>query len=152
MHDLLRAEHTLLGQMELREISGTVAATRGLTLEVADLPLPVGSLVRIETGRPGDDASTVRGEVIAFDGARSRVMVHGGGQGIAPGHRVIGEQTAQTIRVGRCLLGQVVDAYGRPLTRAGANSHDLIPRPLHRAPRPARLRCRVWMLSRTRRQ
>ncbi len=37
-----------LRRMEPKQIVGTVASVRGLSIQVDDLPLPTGSLVRLE--------------------------------------------------------------------------------------------------------
>jgi flagellum-specific ATP synthase len=111
---------TLLGpqidtvkRLQSREVIGTVAAVKGLAVLVDDLPLPVGSLVRLQRRRSA--ARVLRGEVIGFDGARSIVMLFGTAEGIAPGTIVVSEQSAQAVPVSNSLLGRVIDGLGRPI-------------------------------------
>lgn len=116
----LDAHRQTLQRLEPRLITGAVVAMRGLSLLVDDLPLPVGSLVRLERRgeeQPGGDP--LRGEIVGFDGQRSIVMLFGAGNGVAPGTKVIGEQAAQTIQVGRSMLGRVLDGLGRPIDGKG---------------------------------
>src|SRR5690606_27846485 len=101
-------------------VSGVVVALRGLTLLVEHLPLPVGSLVRVETSDgqmangkwgareadlPFASSPGVPGEIVGFDAGRAIVMVMGSTEGIRPGDRVVGEQTSQAAPIGPGLLG-----------------------------------------------
>jgi flagellum-specific ATP synthase len=133
-----------LRRIESREVRGSVAAVRGLSVLVDDLPLPIGALVRVEP-RSSSRAATdrgIRGEVIGFDGAQSIVMLFDDGGGIAPGSRVLGEQTAQTVQVGRSLLGRILDGLGRPIDD-GPPLHDTVARALHPPPTGALRRRRI---------
>lgn len=105
-----------LRAIEPREITGTVRAVRGLVLAVDQLPLPVGSLVRVQVPMR-DDAP--RGEVVGFDGQRALVMLLTEAEGVASGVRVVAEQPVATIGVSDAWLGRVVDALGRPLDGKG---------------------------------
>jgi len=124
---VLAAQIDTLRRLQSREVIGSVAAVRGLSLLVEDLPLPVGALVRIEETGPGS-ARTIRGELVGFDGPRSIVMLFDGGEGIRRGMRVVGEQAAQTVQVGVSLLGRIIDGLGRPI--------DGRPRPVETVARP----------------
>ena len=140
--ELMRAQLETLDRLQSREIVGSVSAVRGLSVLVDDLPVPVGALVRLERPRgssSGPRAATdaeVRGEVIGFDGPRSVVMLFGANDGIAPGTMVVGEQTAQTVQVGRSLLGRVIDGLGRPID-GGRRPLGTVARPLNPAPTSA---------------
>ena len=91
-------------------IVGSVAALRGLTLLVHDLPLPVGAIVSVATCE-----GVKLGEVVGFDGDTAIVMLLGQTSGVRPGDRVAGEQAAPVTIAGRSLLGRVVDALGAPI-------------------------------------
>ncbi len=95
-------------------VTGSVAALRGLTVLVDDLPLAVGSFVRVGEG----EGSRV-GEVVGFDGERAIVMLLGSTAGIRTGEPVRGEQSAGVVRAGRGLLGRVVNALGQPIDGKG---------------------------------
>jgi flagellum-specific ATP synthase len=119
-------------------IEGVVAALRGLTVLVDDLPLPVGSLVGIGTswrGGASDDAEAraTMGEVVGFNREHAIVMLLGQTTGIRAGDRVIGLQSAQTAPVGERLLGRVVDGLGRPIDGLGP-IHDTVAFPIHPEP------------------
>lgn len=109
---LLAAEIEQVRAAQPLEVVGGVAAVRGLTLQVDDLPLPIGALVRVECaaiGRPR------LGEVVGFDSGRTVVMLLGATAGVRPGDRVRSVEITPTVRVSRRMLGRVVDAFGRPI-------------------------------------
>jgi len=133
-----------LRQLQPRQVAGTVVAVRGLTILVEDLSLPVGTLVRITPAGRAAAATEppTRGEVVGFDGKRTIVMLFGASHGIAPGAVVIGQQSAQTVQVGRCMLGRIIDALGQPMDD-GPPLADTIPVPLNPPPLSAMQRQRV---------
>ena len=99
------------------EIRGRVSQVRGMSLYVADLPVPVGSMVRVQ-GRLIGGPELV-GEVVGFDQHQTVVMPLGSTDGVRRGDHVIADQFAQSVRVGRSLLGRVVDGLGRPIDGKG---------------------------------
>jgi flagellum-specific ATP synthase len=146
---LLEPQIDTLRRLQPFEIVGTAAAVRGLAIYVDDLPLPVGSLVRLERShRPARTAGrdipddTLRGEVIGFDGPRSIIMLFGSTEGIAPGTMVVSEQSAQTVPVSNSLLGRVIDGLGRPIDGRRPPT-DCTCRPLDPPPTPALVRRRI---------
>ncbi|MHC4416014.1 MAG: FliI/YscN family ATPase [Planctomycetota bacterium] len=140
---LLGRQLETLRRLQPQEIVGTVAAVRGLALFVDDLPLPVGSLVRVERGRTAPRRERVlRGEVIGFDGGRSVVMLFGSNDGVAPGALVVSEQSAQTVPVSDALLGRVIDGLGRPIDGRRPPT-DNVARPLDPPPTAALERRRI---------
>ncbi len=143
---LLGAQIETLRRLQAYEIAGTVAAVKGLAIYVDDLPVPVGSLVRLGAGAshhstPGTRRNR-RGQVIGFDGARSIVMLFGSTQGIAPGTQVISEQSTPMVGVSNSLLGRVIDGLGRPLDGRRPPS-DVVARPLDPPPTAAMSRRRI---------
>lgn len=96
---------------------GRVHELRGLTLLVRELPLPVGSLVTLHTRR---GERTVSGEVVGFTRDLTVIMLLGQTGGVSAGDTVVGEQVAQTVGVGRGLLGRVIDGLGRPIDGRGS--------------------------------
>jgi flagellum-specific ATP synthase len=132
-----------LARLEPREIVGTVAAVRGLSLLVEALPLPIGAVVRLQPPRaPLCADEVIRGEVVGFDGRHSLLMLFGQGDGISPGTLVIGEQAAPTVQVGAALLGRVIDGLGRPID-GGRPPIDTVARALRAAPTSALRRRRI---------
>ncbi|QDU33168.1 putative ATP synthase YscN [Poriferisphaera corsica] len=116
------------------ELRGTVVEVRGLALRVADLPVPIGSMVRI-TPRGGRQQSSfvLEGEVVGFDEDVTIVMPFGELTGVKRGDRVIATQFAQYVRVGEALLGRVLDGLGRPIDHLGPVG-DTVARPLNPKP------------------
>ncbi len=100
-------------------VTGTVCSLRGLTLLVDDLPAPVGSLVRVLCSG-GGEAESRPGEVVGFDGHRAIVMTLGRTAGVRAGDRVVAEQAAPTVRVGRRMLGRVINGLAQPIDGRGA--------------------------------
>ncbi len=125
---VLSAQIDALEMIEPLEISGSVGALRGLTLLVDELPLPIGSFVKVHS-----DEGVKLGEVVGVDGDRAIVMMLGHTAGIRAGARVVGDRSAAMVPVGRRLLGRVVDALARPLDGKAAPV-DLVGAPLLPAP------------------
>lgn len=93
-------------------IVGRVAALRGLTILVDDLPVASGSLVRL--------GSSALGEVVGFTREASVVMVlTGEAEGVRVGDAVEVLGAARTIPAGEGMLGRVVDGLGRPIDGGG---------------------------------
>jgi len=113
---VLDSEIETLRQSQPMRITGRVTALRGLTIIVEGLPIPVGSLVTIESGTTGTKAP---GEVVGFDGASTTVMTLGQSTGIRPGDLVRGEQPTPTVPVSERMLGRVIDALGEPIDGLG---------------------------------
>ena len=90
-------------------LSGSVSKIVGLTVSVAGLPAPLGSLCAI--GR--ENAAPIRGEVIGFRDDETLLLPHGELGGVRHGNRVELVQSSPGIRVGERLLGRVLDGRGR---------------------------------------
>lgn len=142
---IFEAEFDTLRRLQPMEITGSVVAVRGLSILARDIPLPVGSLVRLEPARvsatQSQDALS-RGEVVGFEGKHSIVMLLGNSAGIGPGSRVVSEQTAPTVQVGRRLLGRVIDGFGLPIDGRPMVA-ETVPRPLDPSPTSALVRRRI---------
>jgi flagellum-specific ATP synthase len=130
-----------LRRIQPMRITGAVAALRGLTLLVDDLPAPVGALVSIQQGS-GLSAEPVWGEIVGFTPENAVVMLLGQTGGIGVGDRVTAQQVAQTVPVGHAMLGRIVDGLARPIDGRGP-IRELSPRPLHPEPVRAMQRRRI---------
>ncbi len=121
----------MLDQTTALELRGTVTEVRGLALRVADLPAPVGAMVRI-TGRQNMRSGSTRGmagEVVGFEDEQTIVMPLGSTAGICRGDHVTATDHYQQVRVGNALLGRVLDGLGRPIDGQGPLG-ETTPRPL----------------------
>ena len=98
-------------------ISGRVGAVRGMTLTAPGVALPIGALVRVESGRAGGES--VLGEVVGFDDGNAIVMLLGNADGLRAGARVESVRSTPTVPAGDALLGRCVDALGRPIDGRG---------------------------------
>jgi FliI/YscN family ATPase len=97
-------------------IAGVVQSISGLTIEVSDLPLPLGSLCRINSfaGR------TSTAEVIGFQNDRTLLMPLSTTAGAARGDRVENITSAPRIGCSERLLGRVLNGFGRPIDGKGS--------------------------------
>lgn len=116
-------------------VEGVVAALRGLTVMVDELPLPVGSLVSIGTGGAAVGHGCSLGEIVGFTREQAIVMLLGQTGGIRAGDVVAGLEVRQTARVGPGLLGRTVDGMARSIDGLGI-VHDVRARPV--SPDPIR--------------
>lgn len=147
----LEAQIKTVEKLQPMRLCGRVKGLRGLSLLVRDLPVSVGSLVRVvrtgvgisarsETEASGD-ASTL-GEVVGVDGDQTIVMMLAGSSGIRAGDRVIGLHAAQTVGVGPGLIGRVINGLGEPIDGKGP-LHATVPRAVDPEPISALARARI---------
>lgn len=149
---MLAPEFDAVRKAEPLGLVGRVRVVRGLTVLAAELPAPVGSLVRIGLGMPGQSThgqpSFVRGEIVGFDREHAVVMMLGGAGGILPGAPVELERVHQAAGVGERLLGRVVDGLGCPIDGLGPIVGTTL-RPLDPEPTRAMARRRITEPLRT---
>ena len=110
---LLSPSIETLEGFEPRGVAGTVDSVRGMTVLVRRFRVPIGSVVRIESGSRG--TRSVLGEVIGFDETRAIVMLLGGSTGTSPGDRVRLERVSDSVMVGDSWLGRVLNGLGQPI-------------------------------------
>jgi flagellum-specific ATP synthase len=107
-----------LDAAELYSPAGKVLKSVGMIFE-GHLPgARVGSLCRIETGK-GPGHAIVQAEVIGFKEKRAILMPFDEAFGINNESRIYLEQEASSVRVGKQLLGRVIDARGNPIDGKG---------------------------------
>ena len=92
-------------------LTGRVVTCDGGLIEVAGLPLPVGSLGLIEN----DAGEECLAEVIGFRAGHSLMMLLGDAMLLRPKARVRALGNPGEVRVGEALLGRAVDALGQPI-------------------------------------
>lgn len=114
--NFLAPELSTLAQIESRGITGRVASVRGLTLLATDLPVPIGSLVRIDAPT---ESGFVTGEVVGFEGRHTIIMLLADTTGIIPGAFVHLDQVFQAAPISRRMLGRVVNGLGVPIDDLG---------------------------------
>ncbi len=134
---VLEAQIEAATRIEPLRFRGVVTALRGMTLLVDDLPVPVGTLVRI-----GEGLSMSFGEVIGFASDHSIVMPMGQTIGIRVGCRVESDLISDRVNIGDRMLGRCVDGLGRPIDGLGP-IEDVTPRALNPDPVGAMRRRRI---------
>lgn len=113
------------------ERSGTVAAVRGLGVDVRGVAGAIGDRVRIDGGVRADGTPrTVDAEIVAVDGATTRCMPLGAVEGIVARARVRHAGAPLLVPTGSALLGRVLDAQGRPIDGRGPLRPGLVSVPL----------------------
>ncbi len=130
---LLDDQIALIEHAAALELRGTVTEVRGLAVRVIDLPVPIGSSVRIVTSQQGRNETSLMGEVVGFDREQTIVVPLGSTAGVRRGNAVVAEEYTQSVRVGDALLGRVLDGLGNVMDGKPA-PRDLTPRPLHGTP------------------
>jgi len=93
-------------------VIGRVTQVIGLTIEVSGLQTFVGEVCLIHV-TPGE--TPVVAEVVGFRNSQVLMMPLGDLRGIAPGCQVLPTGKVFNVKVGSCLLGQVLDGRGDPL-------------------------------------
>src|SRR5260370_42120969 len=97
-------------------VVGQVHGISGLTLEAAELPLPVGSVCKISSF--GGRKSIA--EVIGFRQDHTLLMPLSPVAGVARGDRIENIASAPRVTCSEELLGRVIDGFGRPIDGKGA--------------------------------
>jgi type III secretion protein N (ATPase) len=108
--DLERLTQTLQSTDTVR-VKGRLRAVIGLALSVELPDARVGELVEIaRVGRP-----PLLGEIVGFDAKGVTVLPLGAADGLGPDDAVTPRRAPLTIRVGRDVLGRVLNGLGEPI-------------------------------------
>ena len=128
--NLFAPELDTLNHLEPRGIRGRVCAVRGLTLLAQELPVPIGSLVEIDTSL---GSGAVAGEVVGFEQKHTIIMLLADTTGIIPGAAVRLRQVFQAAPVSARMLGRVVNGLGEPIDGLGP-INERVNRPINPSP------------------
>jgi flagellum-specific ATP synthase len=96
-------------------VEGQLTRMVGLALEAVGCQASIGDTCDVLTS----DGGRVEAEVVGFAGDRLYLMPTGDPHGLGPNARVVPRQRAGAIRVGRQLLGRVIDGAAQPLDGKG---------------------------------
>lgn len=96
-------------------IAGRVQAVSGLTIDASDLPLPVGSLCKVESF----GGKTTMAEVIGFVDDRTLLMPLSSTSGVARGDRISNVSAVPRVWCSTQLLGRVLNGFGEPIDNKG---------------------------------
>jgi len=118
-------------------LSGRVTRVSGLTISVADFPVPVGALCRLH-----QQQRRIEAEVVGFRDDETLLLPLGDASGLRRGDIVSLRASAPRIRVGEQMLGRIFDARGNLID--GGNEIALPHRrSLHHEPPTAMSRQRI---------
>lgn len=125
----------ILNDAVLPGLTGSVAETVGLVAAVAGMPAPVGATVGIQRL----SGAEIEAEVVGFRDRHTLVMPISSLEGVRRGSPVRLLRTARTVKVGRELLGRVIDARGacvdgrpQPMIRERRSLHRAAESPVDR--------------------
>ena len=96
-------------------VRGTITSISGMTIEAADLPVPLGSLCEVTTAS-GRVASC---EVIGFTTERTLLMPLATLGGVSRGDPIRAVSATPRIFCSNAMLGRVIDGLGRPFDNKG---------------------------------
>ena len=102
--------------METVQMKGKITKVIGLVIESDGPSINMGELCYIY---PRTNAPPLPAEVVGFRENRVLLMPLGEMQGIGPGSEVVSSQRMLRIKVGRQLLGRILDALGNPIDGKG---------------------------------
>lgn len=105
-----------IAEAEILPQCGRVAQVVGVTIEADGPGVNIGQLCRI---CPAGGGQPILAEVVGFRDARTILMPLGQMDGVGPGCEVRATGRALAVKVGRGLLGRVLDGLGRPLDGLG---------------------------------
>ena len=94
--------------------SGRLTAISGTLVRAVAPLVQIGELCEL---RNPDGGPSSFGEVVALDGETAHIAPYGALEGMSTRTEVIGLGRAPGLMVGPDLLGQVIDAFGRPMSR-----------------------------------
>jgi flagellum-specific ATP synthase len=108
--------HLCLESLQPIQAQGNVTQVVGLVVESCGPACRLGAVCDIVTREGG---RRLAAEALGFRDQRVLLMPLEEIRGIAPGCRVIARQQKATVRVGRALLGRVIDGLGDPIDEQG---------------------------------
>ena len=95
---------------------GKVSGVIGLLVEGHNPEASIGEMCRVY---PDSNSRTISAEVVGFRKEKVLLMPFGGLDGVGPGCRILSTGKKSNVRVGRSLLGRVIDGRGSPIDDRG---------------------------------
>jgi len=111
----LQKYHRKLSRLDLLPCQGRVVQVAGLKIESKGPPIGVGQLCQICLS----DGRRVPAEVVGFHNENRILLPLENIEGIAPTDRVVVRSSPRYIRLGREILGRVIDGLGRAIDEKG---------------------------------
>ncbi|MHC4711936.1 MAG: FliI/YscN family ATPase [Planctomycetota bacterium] len=135
---LFQEEIVLIESRDTFVLRGRIERVTGLTAQLAEFPVPVGAVCRVESGR----GEGTEGEIVGFNSHKAIMMPYGNTQGLKAGDLVRSVGSSQSVTVSTDLLGRILDGRGRPRDGKGAILGGRRV-PIHRAPPDPLSRSRI---------
>ena len=111
MSDLFSHQRTLLDRCDFHRVTGRVVDVTGLSVVAEGLPLPVGSVCRIDCSH----VEPIAAQVVGIRADRSVLMTLREPLGVAAGDPVVSTAGLEYVPVGRQMLGSILDGMGRAI-------------------------------------
>lgn len=111
MPELFSGQRRLIERADTFRTTGRVVEVTGLTVVAEGLPIPVGSLCRVERSKAGP----IPAQVVGVRGEQTVLLTLQEPLGVGVGDPVISAAGMQYVPVGRQMLGCVLDGLGRPI-------------------------------------
>lgn len=105
-----------VNDMETVQMKGKITKVIGLVMESEGPSINLGELCHVY---PRTEAPPLPAEVVGFRENRVLLMPLGEMQGIGPGSEVVSSQRLLQVKVGKGLLGRVLDGLGNPIDGKG---------------------------------
>lgn len=128
-----------INHLDTMKLSGKITQIIGLVIEAHGPSVNLGELCYV---CPRNNTPFIPAEVVGFRQDRVLLMPIGEMQGIGPGCEVISAQKTLNVKVGRQLLGRIIDGLGNPIDEKGPLETEL-EYPLHAVPPPPLSRRRI---------
>ncbi len=106
-----------LKQIKKYKITGKVVGVVGPLIEAILPEVSIGDACEIED---------IEAEVIGFKDGKTLLMVYSDTKGIKVGSKVKAKNTFPKADVGECLLGKVIDAFGKPIDGSYINCKEKV--------------------------
>ncbi len=127
-----------IGDIDMTNNFGYITRVVGLIIESEGPQVSIGEICLIKS--PHQDITT---EVVGFDNNRVLLMPIGSMEGISPGAKVVATGEKLTVKVGKSLLGQVLDGLGKPMLKQKRALNNLVDIPVMAQPPDPLLRERI---------
>lgn len=123
------------------KMSGKVIQVIGLVIESIGPNVSMGELCYIYSSF--SSVKAIPAEVVGFRSGHILLMPIGEMQGIGPGCKVIAAEKTLQVKVGKELLGRVLDGLGNPIDNKGPLSQSMQEYPMQASPPPPLTRPRI---------
>jgi len=127
----LEKYHQALAEINPVRVNGKISEIIGLVVEGTGPSVSIGEICGIYSSP--DDDKPVNAEVVGFRKGKVLLMPLENMQGLGPGCRIVAIRKRSSIRVGKELLGRIIDGLGNPIDNRGPlQCHD--ERPIYADP------------------